>query len=540
MQIANIKRSQLMRNNQVPHVLVVAGKPQELDIFEKLSAEDKLFQEALGGSQLDRVDDKYLPVPAVFAHAGASGWQEAPLSYGNEPKPITAQELYKDFSAYRDTEQGTQARRYRLQAGLNAGEVEKSLRAACKFHRDQLDSIDIHLDGIFQTAQMVGGNSPTLREKPVALPDATDDVFNGQSCFGSGRLGLNYREDAGQGVTVFILDTSPEVNQVCYKTVDFWMDLCPERDFPEPLPYERKPEHLDDPHLRSLPKFKPAKHNRQNRPGELDGETMQPYHGLMIATLIRRLAPKATIVLARAMYDNGESAGTTLSYATDMIDYLKKNKVQANGRRVVEEKLVVNMSFGLFRTQAEEVNAPYMLTSCNRLCEEGAIIVSAAGNNSYASHPQNPQEPSAYGYFADTPATDTNLIAVAATSEANAYAWFSNQSNLAAPGYDLTLDVGEKTGGSPSRFVEWSGSSFASPLVAGTIAHLMSAPYNVAANEIKGLLWKTATWPASWNGVPEISLAKAINAVPSKPETAKPSTRKSKNGRVAASSAASV
>jgi subtilisin family serine protease len=342
-------------------------------------------------------------------------------------------------------------------------------------------------------------------------------------------LGINQSEDrpTGKGVTVVVVDNSPEVNKVCHKTIDFWLDLSNlNASVPSPIPEkEATKTEFKIPALSNVPEFTVGDRNRELNGNALKIEDIQPFHGLMIATLIRQIAPDATIVLVRVLDKDGEAAGTTVTRALEVVQYLKEGKVEANGRRIVEDKVVVNLSFGLFRSQAEGVDATYMLATCDHFCANpdgssngspDTLIVACSGNDSFELHPQNPEEPAAYGYFADTHATNTNLIAVAATAEKQGnYAWFSNQSNIGAPGLDLILDLGKYTKFADhlSRYVIWSGTSFATPLVAGSAAVLLSAPKAPAANQIKGLLWQNATPPEDWNGVPEVNLKKTLAAL---------------------------
>ncbi len=506
MRKAEIRRSRLMRQGQVPGVLVISGKATELDDFENSTRADDSLKEILGATHLQANSKCPLPDPIIYASQNGK-WHPASLTA--QAQAINPADLHETYHVvYRQNQIHT--RRYKLAEGLDAEQVELEMRRILKAKK-KFASLDIYLEGIFRANQQMGWDSPSLREPPVALKSATAADFENQ--VGFGRVELDPNRPKGKGVTVVILDTSPDVNTICSKAVDFWLDLSLKRDFPHPLPHEKDAAALEDPKLNSVADFKAHSRNRQQADA-LPNDTMQPFHGLFIATLLRHIVPEATIVLVKTLDEHGEAAGTTLTHALEVIQYLQEAKVTANGRRVVEDKLVFNLSFGLSRTQSEEVDAPYMLNTCDLICKKDSLIIAATGNNSFRRHPENPQEPSAYGYFSDTPQTNTNVIAVAATSDRPTdYAWFSNRSNLAAPGLDLVLDVGELTQGAPCRYVKWSGTSFAAPIVAAFAASLLSAPNPPKINEVKKILWKTASPPDEWIGVPEVSLSRALAAL---------------------------
>ncbi|NWJ96665.1 MAG: S8/S53 family peptidase [Chloroflexi bacterium] len=507
-----------------PSILVISGKPTELDEFDqKVQAGE--FKEVLGSSQPQAADLGSLP--PIYAYQKEQGkWHTTNLTL-NGQVPLDPHASFQQAHHQRPV----QVRRYLLDPSHDEPTLELGLRRLLRTRPEHFSSLEVHLEHIFQAR---GGNNwgaggPTLREAPLKATGGKVE-FAEQECFT--RLGITQDDSrpTGKGVTVVVVDNSPEVAEVCHKTIDFWLDVSQLNDnaaaasIPPPSE-EAKKSIFEIPPLSNVPEFTVGDRNRQHKENQLEIKELQPFHGLMIATLIRQIAPDATIVLVRVLDKEGEAAGTTIAHALEIIQYLKEAKIEANGRRVVEDKVVVNLSFGLFRSQVEGVDATYMLAACDHFCanpeksQTGSLenlIVACSGNDSFELHPQNPEEPAAYGYFADTHATNTNLIAVAATSEKpGEYAWFSNQSNLGAPGFDLVLDLGKFSTFAPhlSRYVTWSGTSFATPLVAGSAAVLLSATKAPPANQIKGLLWRNATPPKDWNGLPEVNLKKTLAAL---------------------------
>jgi len=127
---------------------------------------------------------------------------------------------------------------------------------------------------------------------------------------------------------------------------------------------------------------------------------------------------------------------------------------------------VANMSFGNgFSRLVQE--------ALEFAADQGVLLVSAAGNDA-----------GPVGY----PASADEVIAVSATNQADELAWFSNRGpeiELAAPGVDVlsTLPRGD-------NYLELSGTSMASPHVAGTAGLLMAAGRTAA--EARAAMHETA------------------------------------------------
>jgi hypothetical protein len=308
----------------------------------------------------------------------------------------------------------------------------------------------------------------------------------------------------GQGVTVVILDAAPDVKQVNPALVDFYIRMpgsqfdYDETDAPEPT-YEE---------IREMGRIKPGPLERKGYE-DIEPPVLKPYHGTLSASLVRELAPDAKIVLVEVLNDEGETTGSTLAEALDYIGFLHEKKASVNNEPIFGEKLVVNMSLGIERSLAEEAEAVYLLEACDRLCSKGAVIVAAAGNDSFYLHPRSPEEPAAYGVYADTEHTYRQVIAVSAMGYvAGETALYSNRGNFAAPGMDILMDTGDDNNPANSRYIYWVGTSFAAPLVAGSAAVLLSA--GVKPEEVKQTTWEGVTAPKNWNHVPVLNIGESL------------------------------
>ncbi len=149
---------------------------------------------------------------------------------------------------------------------------------------------------------------------------------------------------------------------------------------------------------------------------------------------------------------------------------------------------VINMSFGPTTPEAgnQGVSAAYkaFFTKMSTTHPD-VVFVAAAGNENGALSGAN--------YFPGGMALP-NVITVGAIDQNGNKASFSNTNSgggeitLAAPGVDIPVGVGDATG--TTRLM--SGTSFATPMVTGTIALLQSINPKLTATEIKTILEQTA------------------------------------------------
>ena len=125
----------------------------------------------------------------------------------------------------------------------------------------------------------------------------------------------------------------------------------------------------------------------------------------------------------------------------------------------------------------------------NAAGQAGALFIAAAGNNS-ANADINPMYPAAYNL--------DNIVSVASTTRTDALSSFSNYGltsvDLGAPGSDIYSTTPNNT------YATYSGTSMASPHVAGAAALLWSQNPTWTAQQVKNALMNTGDPLASLAG----------------------------------------
>ena len=179
----------------------------------------------------------------------------------------------------------------------------------------------------------------------------------------------------------------------------------------------------------------------QSTAAVLDGSPYVAFgHGTMTSGLVHLVAPKAKILPLKAFSSNGTG-------------YLS-NIVAALYYAVQNHANVVNMSFDL-RSSSPALNR--VVSYANKA---GVVLVAAAGN----------EDTSAAVYPA---AMNGSVVGIASTTDWDTRSSFSNYGStdvwIAAPGEYI---ISTYPGGT---YASESGTSFSSPLVAGTVALMLSA-----------------------------------------------------------------
>lgn len=192
----------------------------------------------------------------------------------------------------------------------------------------------------------------------------------------------------------------------------------------------------------------------QSTAAVLDGSPDADFgHGTMTAGLIHLVAPQAKILPLKAFSANGTG------YLSNIIAALYY--AQQHGANIV------NMSFDFTSS------SPALSNTISQLNQAGVILVASAGN----------QNSSAPVYPA---ALDGSAVGVAATTDTDTKSSYSNYGSvdvwIAAPGDNV---ISTYPGGT---FASASGTSFSSPLTAGTAALLLSAKAGLTPSDAAAAL----------------------------------------------------
>jgi subtilisin family serine protease len=134
---------------------------------------------------------------------------------------------------------------------------------------------------------------------------------------------------------------------------------------------------------------------------------------------------------------------------------------------------VINLSLGSSRKD------PLVEQAIDQAFEEGSLVVAASGNDGGDGNP------------AEYPADYPHVLTVGATDRTNAVASFSSRSpyvDLVAPGQDVTVATATDSG-----WANESGTSFATPLVAGAAAWVWTARPQLDNTQLFEVMRRSAT-----------------------------------------------
>lgn len=228
-----------------------------------------------------------------------------------------------------------------------------------------------------------------------------------------------YQEDAGEGVTAYIVDTGINISHEDFEGRAVWGKTIPQGDRDED-----------------------GNGHGSHVAGTVGGKT----YGV---------AKKAKLVAVKVLRSNGSG---TMSDVIGGIDYVtKKHREEDSELKKVGKRArsVANMSLGGGKTSALDA-------AVNAAVNAGVHFAVAAGNENQDA-------------CNSSPAAAAKPITVGATNKEDARAWFSNWGkcvDIFAPGQDiLSIWIGSNVA---TNII--SGTSMASPHVCGALAALLSRP----------------------------------------------------------------
>lgn len=134
---------------------------------------------------------------------------------------------------------------------------------------------------------------------------------------------------------------------------------------------------------------------------------------------------------------------------------------------------VINMSLGFYYP------SPILKDAVKKAVDSGIIVVASAGNDGAS--------------VLNYPASFNGVISVGATDENNELAFFSTfgpSVDVVAPGHNVYAPVFDVDKG--SSFIKMSGTSMSSPIVAGTVALLLSKYPDLTPYQVNYMLTETA------------------------------------------------
>ncbi|CAG8604555.1 90_t:CDS:2, partial [Acaulospora morrowiae] len=257
----------------------------------------------------------------------------------------------------------------------------------------------------------------------------------------------HFEYDTGEGVTVYVIDTGVRIDHVEFEGRASW-----------------------------------GKTTSSGDPTEFDGDG----HGTHVAGIIAGkhvgVAKDAKIVAVKVLDSNGRGTWSDVLLGIEFA--VVKHNEQVEDQNSNFTGSVINMSLGGGYSKIINV-------ATNEANDAGISVVVAAGNERADA-------------CNSSPASAEGATTVGATTISDDFAWFSNYGpcvDVFAPG----VDIKSSWNSLPTSYISLSGTSMASPHVAGLSAYFLSLYPRSSPEFIKKLIVKWAT-PDALLDVPESSV----------------------------------
>ncbi len=187
-------------------------------------------------------------------------------------------------------------------------------------------------------------------------------------------------------------------------------------------------------------------------------------HGTFVSGMVSLVAPGASILPERVLDSDG--FGNVFVVAQAILD------------AVAAGADVINISFGT----AQKLASPVINDALKVADQHGVVVVAAAGNDA-SNTPHYPA--------ATSPVLSVGATRGGTSSDLATFSDWGSWVAVGAPGQSL---VGPVPGG---KFVTWSGTSMAAPLVSGQAALLHAAAPRLGAHDLTDLIRHTASKDAT-------------------------------------------
>jgi len=212
-------------------------------------------------------------------------------------------------------------------------------------------------------------------------------------------------------------------------------------------------------------------HNHEDLGGKITYRTIDNYstdytHGTAVA-------------ITAAGNTNNFAGKSSIGYNSKLqlrvMDYNELLEATYSGARVINASWASSCYFNYYAQQV-----------INEVHNNGSVIIAAAGNGSTCGGSVNEVYPASYEHVISVTSVGPNNNHERFIGNPNSTHQHNNKVDISAPGYDIVLST------SPGQYVTGNGSSFATPLVSGTVALMLSVNPCLTPDQIEYILKETA------------------------------------------------
>lgn len=233
--------------------------------------------------------------------------------------------------------------------------------------------------------------------------------------------------------------------------------------------------------------------DRDTNPSEGDPAGLAYGHGTHVAGLVAMVAPEATIIPYRILDKDGVGNMWVLVEAIYRAANPDGNTATDDGANVINLSLSVGIKSKLLEDAVRYATCEDP-KNCASSTGRGAVVVAAAGNEG-ADIKEYPAALDSKGVAAVAASTENNRLAT--------FSSFGKWVDLAAPGEGIVSSV-------PGGYAAWSGTSMASPLVAGEAALVRAVNPTLKASDIVSRMVQRTVPLTGYKDLKRIDVAAAL------------------------------